>query len=53
MIDAVLATEDARFYEHPGIDPIGIIRAATVWAVSGQARQAPVPLPSRWPATSS
>ena len=30
MIDAVLATEDARFYEHPGIDPIGIIRAATV-----------------------
>ena len=39
MIDAVLATEDARFYEHPGIDPIGIIRAATVWAVSGQARQ--------------
>ena len=21
MIDAVLATEDARFYEHPGIDP--------------------------------
>ncbi|PJG60742.1 penicillin-binding protein 1A [Aeromonas cavernicola] len=39
MIDAVLATEDARFYEHPGIDPIGIIRAATVWATSGQARQ--------------
>ncbi len=39
MIDAVLATEDARFYEHPGIDPIGIVRAATVWAVSGQARQ--------------
>ncbi|MGL4766041.1 MAG: penicillin-binding protein 1A [Aeromonas sp.] len=39
MIDAVLATEDARFYEHPGIDPIGILRAATVWAVSGQARQ--------------
>ncbi|MGL4933241.1 MAG: penicillin-binding protein 1A, partial [Aeromonas sp.] len=39
MIDAVLATEDARFYEHPGIDPIGIIRAASVWAVSGQARQ--------------
>lgn len=39
MIDAVLATEDARFYEHPGIDPIGIIRAASVWAVSGHARQ--------------
>ncbi|MGL5947564.1 MAG: penicillin-binding protein 1A [Aeromonas sp.] len=39
MIDAVLATEDVRFYEHPGIDPIGIARAAMVWAISGQARQ--------------
>ncbi|MFM4702049.1 penicillin-binding protein 1A [Aeromonas bivalvium] len=39
MIDAVLATEDARFYEHPGIDPIGILRAATVWAVSGRPQQ--------------
>ncbi|MGB6190350.1 MAG: PBP1A family penicillin-binding protein [Aeromonas molluscorum] len=39
MIDAVLATEDARFYEHPGIDPIGILRAATVWAVSGKPQQ--------------
>lgn len=28
MIDAVLATEDARFYEHSGIDYIGVARAA-------------------------
>jgi len=28
MIDAVLATEDARFYQHHGIDYIGLIRAA-------------------------
>lgn len=28
LIDAVIATEDARFYEHSGIDPKGIIRAA-------------------------
>ena len=36
MIDAS-CTRHRRcpFYEHPGIDPIGIIRAATVWAVSG------------------
>ena len=26
-IDAVLAIEDRRFYEHPGIDPIGIVGA--------------------------
>ena len=27
LIDAVIATEDSRFYEHHGIDPIGIGRA--------------------------
>ena len=32
LIDAVLATEDTRFYEHKGIDPKGIIRA--VWRSS-------------------
>jgi len=26
-IAATLATEDARFYEHPGVDPIAILRA--------------------------
>ncbi len=30
---AVLATEDARFYEHGGVDPVGLLRAvyANVW----------------------
>ncbi len=28
VINAVLATEDRRFYYHPGLDPIGIIRAS-------------------------
>ena len=28
MLQAVLAIEDRRFYEHPGIDPIGIASAA-------------------------
>jgi penicillin-binding protein 1B len=28
MIQAVLAIEDRRFYDHPGIDPIGIASAA-------------------------
>ncbi len=28
MVQAVLAIEDHRFYEHPGVDPIGLIGAA-------------------------
>ena len=28
LVEAVLAIEDRRFYGHPGIDPIGIARAA-------------------------
>lgn len=27
LIDAIIATEDARFYEHKGVDPKGIVRA--------------------------
>src|SRR5665647_1572812 len=34
LIQAVLATEDRRFYEHYGIDPIGTLRALTVNARS-------------------
>ncbi|XOV79697.1 MAG: penicillin-binding protein 1A [Aestuariibacter sp.] len=39
LIDAVLATEDSRFYEHPGIDPIGIVRAALNLLVTGEKGQ--------------
>lgn len=39
LIDAVLATEDSRFYEHPGVDFIGLIRAAKVVALSGKRSQ--------------
>jgi hypothetical protein len=28
VIDATIATEDPNFYEHPGVDPVGIARAA-------------------------
>ena len=39
LIEAVLATEDARFYEHNGIDPIGILRAAVVMIATGEKKQ--------------
>lgn len=39
LIKAVLATEDSRFYEHPGIDLIGVMRAATVVATTGDYSQ--------------
>ncbi len=30
VVDAVVAIEDARFWQHPGLDPIGIARALLV-----------------------
>lgn len=39
LIDAVLATEDSRFYEHFGIDPIGVMRAASVLVATGEIRE--------------
>ncbi|WP_029289307.1 transglycosylase domain-containing protein, partial [Cellulomonas sp. HZM] len=34
MRDAVIATEDKRFYEHSGVDPMGMLRAAVRNSVS-------------------
>lgn len=39
LIDAVLDTEDARFFEHHGIDPIGITRAAFILLTTGKKSQ--------------
>jgi len=39
LIDAVLATEDTRFYDHFGIDPIGVMRAFTVLVSTGEIRE--------------
>ncbi len=36
LINAVLATEDARFYQHRGVDMVGILRAASAVISSGK-----------------
>jgi penicillin-binding protein 1A len=35
MKDAMVSVEDRRFYEHPGVDPIGILRSVGVRAQRG------------------
>lgn len=39
LLQAFLATEDARFYEHGGIDPVGVMRAAIVMLTTGEKKQ--------------
>ncbi len=39
LVHAFVATEDSRYYEHHGIDPVGIIRATVVALTSGHATQ--------------
>ena len=39
LVKAFIATEDSRFYEHHGVDPVGIFRAASVAMFSGHASQ--------------
>jgi 1A family penicillin-binding protein len=39
VVSAVLAAEDARFATHPGIDPLGLLRAAWVNLRGGGVRQ--------------
>jgi penicillin-binding protein 1B len=39
FVDAILAAEDHRFYEHHGVDPVRIIKAAIVDLTSGHIRQ--------------
>jgi len=39
LVDAVLAAEDARFFEHPGFDAVSIARAAIVNAREGDVVQ--------------
>ena len=36
---AILAAEDEHFYEHPGVDPLGIVRAAIANLITGAKAQ--------------
>lgn len=39
VVDAFLAAEDDRFFEHPGVDYQGIVRAGLSLALTGERRQ--------------
>ncbi len=39
LIDAILSTEDNRFFEHPGVDMIGLMRAAVSLVRTGRKSQ--------------
>ncbi len=39
LVQAVVATEDRRFFDHPGFDPIGVLRAAFANLRAGAIRQ--------------
>ncbi len=39
LVQAIVATEDRRFFDHPGFDPIGVLRAAFANLRAGAIRQ--------------
>jgi len=39
VINAFLAAEDDRFFDHPGVDYQGLLRAAVVYAATGEKKQ--------------
>lgn len=53
MIDALLATEDVRFYEHSGVDFKALLRlSSSVVSCVKRVRVEVVPSPSSWPSCS-
>jgi membrane peptidoglycan carboxypeptidase len=53
LINAVIAVEDAKFYEHHGYDLLGIIRAALKNLTAGHVVRAAAPSHNSWRATVS
>ncbi len=36
VVPALVAAEDSRFFEHPGVDPLSVTRALGQWALAGR-----------------
>ncbi|MCS6931232.1 MAG: penicillin-binding protein 1C, partial [Acetobacteraceae bacterium] len=36
LLALLIAAEDRRFYSHPGVDPLALLRAAAQWAANGR-----------------
>ncbi len=36
VVPALVAAEDSRFFQHPGVDPLSVMRALGQWALSGR-----------------
>ena len=53
LVQAVLATEDRRFYRHFGVDPLGLVRAPFERHGRHRGRRAARPSPSSSPRTCS
>ena len=52
LIDALIATEDTRFYEHNGIDNTSLLRVFFIpYCFPINLREVEVPLPYNWPKT--
>jgi membrane carboxypeptidase/penicillin-binding protein len=47
LIHLILMVEDKRFWIHPGIDPISILRAISMWALSKGCRQGASTIPEQ------
>lgn len=39
LVQAFIATEDSRFYQHPGVDAIGVLRSFVTLITTGQKKQ--------------
>jgi penicillin-binding protein 1A len=50
LVSALIATEDARFYEHNGVDTKGLLRVFFIpFSCATKAPEGEAPLPSSWP----
>ena len=51
LVQAIIATEDRRFFDHSGLDPAAMLRATIANVRAGRLRQGEARLPSNSPRT--